>query len=437
RRQRLVIAEQRALHLLAGSRGLDDHPRVVPPGGLDRLVELALSRRGRDPDARAEPGGLHPDRLAEPRSDLPPALLSGSHVVDLRNAVAPEDVLEDQLVHAARRGLDVGTGVGDTQDLEQPLDAAVLAPGAVQDREGGVAAEQPAGRYQADLLSLGRPGPVTADRHLDGLVAGLAQTGCHRSRGTERDLVLARDAAGQDRDSHGAGEVAGLVPPEIVTVSPRCPREPAGGNSEITMPTWVGSVVGCSVTAGVKPALLSAVTAALRLWQTTSGTVMAPVEAKIVTCEPRFTSLPAAGLWLSTLPCGCVESRCTSTPERPALFSAVSAAWSSRPTTFGTVTLFGPREISRLTGCVVESCVPADGSVPIASPRGTEFEYCWTTFTLKPAFSRRFVASASFRLVTLGTATMAGPELTLSVTVDPSSALPPPRSVGIGSCSTT
>ena len=72
------------------------------------------------------------------------------------------------------------------------------------------------------------------------------------------------------------------------------------------------------MTAAVKPAFFSAVTAVLRACPTTSGTVIAPVEAKIVTCEPRATSLPAPGLWLSTLPSGSVESRCTRTPERPA-----------------------------------------------------------------------------------------------------------------------
>ena len=81
--------------------------------------------------------------------------------------------------------------------------------------------------------------------------------------------------------------------------------------------------------------------------------------------------------------------------------------------------------------------MPAGGEVPITSPRWTDFENCSWVFTLNPAFSRRFVASASLRLATVGTATIAGPELTLRVTVEPSSAFPPPRSVGIGSCSTT
>ena len=138
-------------------------------------------------------------------------------------------------------------------------------------------------------------------------------------------------------------------------MSPRWPRDPPGGNSEITTPTWVGSVVFSSVTAGTNPAFFSALTAAFRVCPITLGTVIAPVEAKMVTCEPRATCLPAAGLWLRTLPCGSVESRCTSVPERPALPSAASAAWSFRPTTLGTVTVLAPREINRVTAWAVES----------------------------------------------------------------------------------
>ncbi len=75
--------------------------------------------------------------------------------------------------------------------------------------------------------------------------------------------------------------------------------------------------------------------------------------------------------------------------------------------------------------------------MPIALPLGTVFENSSLVVTLKPAFSSRVVASDALNPATSGTATIAGPELTLSVTVEPSSALPPPRSVGIGSCSTT
>ena len=104
--------------------------------------------------------------------------------------------------------------------------------------------------------------------------------------------------------------------------SSRCRRAGRGsrpaGTREITTPTWVGSVVVCSVTAGTEAGLLQRGDRRLpRLPDRRLGTVIAPVEAKIVTCEPRATCLPAAGLWLSTLPCGSVESRCTSVAGEP------------------------------------------------------------------------------------------------------------------------
>src|SRR5262249_8136344 len=237
---------------------------------------------------------------------------------------------------------------------------------------------------EAHRGALGAPAPLTVDGHLNRLVTRLPEAGGDRSGRAQRHLVLARRPATDHRDPHGVTVDGGLVPAAIVTVSARCPREPDGGNSEITKPIWLGSVVVCSVTAGTKPAFFRADTAAFRVWPTTSGTVIAPVEAKIVTWEPRFTRLPAPGLWLSTLPCGSVESLCTSVPDSPALVRAVRAARSSRPTTLGTATVLAPREISRLTGCRVESCVPAGGEVPITALRGTDFEYCWTTFTWKP-----------------------------------------------------
>ncbi len=132
---RILVAEQRAFDLFARRRRLHDHAWVVPARFLDRPVELLLAGGGRDPNARSEPRGLHPDRLAEAGGDLPPALLAGPAEVDLRHAMTREQILEDELVHADRGGLDVRARVGDVEHLEKPLDAAVLTAGAVQDRE--------------------------------------------------------------------------------------------------------------------------------------------------------------------------------------------------------------------------------------------------------------------------------------------------------------
>src|SRR5262249_62321674 len=106
---------------------------------------------------------------------LPPALRPCPAVGHLRNAVAGEQVLEDQLVHADRRGLNVGAGVGDAEDLEQTLHAAVLSPWAVEHREGDVAIQQPSGRREAHRGALGAPAPLTADGHLNRLATRLPE----------------------------------------------------------------------------------------------------------------------------------------------------------------------------------------------------------------------------------------------------------------------
>jgi hypothetical protein len=64
------------------------------------------------------------------------------------HAVGGEEPLQRQLVHADRGGEDVGADVGHVEPLEQPLDAAVLAEGAVQGREDRVGAEQAAAGTQ-------------------------------------------------------------------------------------------------------------------------------------------------------------------------------------------------------------------------------------------------------------------------------------------------
>src|SRR5262249_55455559 len=160
----------------------------------------------------------------------------------------------------------------DAEDLEQTLHAAVLSPWAVEHREGDVAIQQPSGRREAHRGALGAPAPLTVDGHLNRLVTRLPEAGGDRYGRAQRHLVLARRPATDHRDPHGVTVDGGLVPTAIVTVSPRCPREPDGGNSEITKPIWLGSVVVCSVTAGTKPAFFRADTAAFRVWPTTSGT---------------------------------------------------------------------------------------------------------------------------------------------------------------------
>ena len=59
-----------------------------------------------------------------------------------RDPTIAEDGLEEVLVHAEGGGGDAGADVGDACELEQSLDGAVLAEGAVKDREHDVHASE-------------------------------------------------------------------------------------------------------------------------------------------------------------------------------------------------------------------------------------------------------------------------------------------------------
>ena len=67
-----------------------------------------------------------------------PVVRRGRRVGADRQAVRGEDDLHHPLVHADRGGEHAGADVGDVGQLEQPLDRAVLAVGAVQHREDDV-----------------------------------------------------------------------------------------------------------------------------------------------------------------------------------------------------------------------------------------------------------------------------------------------------------
>ena len=133
---------------------LDDHPRIVLERRRRPRLEPARLGDLEDPDARAEPRRLDPDRQPERLGPLAPALLAGLAEVDLGDPALAEQPLEDQLVDRHRGGEHAGADVGDVEALEQPLHGAVLAERPVQDREGDVAAEQPAGGAQVDLGAL-------------------------------------------------------------------------------------------------------------------------------------------------------------------------------------------------------------------------------------------------------------------------------------------
>src|SRR5690606_20008087 len=130
---------------------------------------------------------------------------------------------------------------GQVEPLEQPLDAAVLAEGAVQGGEDGVGAEQPAAGDQLDRAAAGAPAALAADPHLDHLVPGVAEAPRHRRAGAQRDLVLGGAAAREHRHLHpsspSSSTGAACLPTVIVTVSPGSASVPGGGNWSVTRPT--------------------------------------------------------------------------------------------------------------------------------------------------------------------------------------------------------
>ena len=71
-----------------------------------------------------------------------------------------EQGLHRALVHRGRRGEHAGADVGKPGHLEEPLDGAVLAEGAVQHGEDDVDARQPAGQVAGRVHVELAPGGV-------------------------------------------------------------------------------------------------------------------------------------------------------------------------------------------------------------------------------------------------------------------------------------
>src|SRR6185369_11325780 len=133
-----------------------------------------------------------------------------------------------------------------------------------------------------------------------------------------------------------------------------------------------------------------------------------PLDTTRLTADPAFTCVPAAGLSLITLPAGTVllAAVVTTPSTSPALVMAVVAAVCVRPTTFGTATLGGPLETTRLTADPAFTCVPAAGLSLITLPAGTVLlAAVVTTPSTSPALVMAVVAAACVRPTTFGTAT--------------------------------
>ena len=139
-------AEHAALDLARADHGLlDEHLGVVLEGQLEALADLGGVVDLADADAGAAAGGLgerreaqrldpreHPGRVGLP---LPAGHRDAGG--DGQPGGGQHD-LHEGLVHADRRGEHAGADVAHAGHLEHPLQGAVLAPRAVQQREDHV-----------------------------------------------------------------------------------------------------------------------------------------------------------------------------------------------------------------------------------------------------------------------------------------------------------
>ena len=138
--------------LLAVDEALDQHVVVEAQRVLDRELQLQLVARDPGPERRTLAAGLHDDRKAEGAVQLQQILAAvGLDQVARRGGqvVQAEDLLRLRLVHRERRGEHARAGVGNAEQLQHPLDAAVLAVAAVQGQKRDVDARLP--EHQVDV----------------------------------------------------------------------------------------------------------------------------------------------------------------------------------------------------------------------------------------------------------------------------------------------
>ena len=109
--------------------------------------------------------------------------------------------------------------------------------------------------------------------------------------------------------------------------------------------------------------------------------VVVGVHTPMVTVEPLETDVPAAGVWLSTLPATALPllhplSRVNTGFRLAAVTSELAWLWVI-PTTEGTEAQ-APVETTRLTGVDGGSDAPAWGDCDATSPLATSRSTCWS-----------------------------------------------------------
>jgi hypothetical protein len=234
-----VVAEHRALYLPGPVEpALDDHLGVEAEGVVHSAEELVPVPGAAHPHRGSHVGRLDEEGVAE---RLAAVEVRGGGDAAQRHPGQDgelgggEEALHHVLVHPDGRPEHPGADVRDAGQLEQALDRAVLAQGAVEHREdhvdaGGAPAPHRQGRLAAggrvggerhvghrllepdqagipgrleeERLLLEEPAARLVDAHQDGLEALAVEGLDHEARGEEGDLVLRRTPAEDDRDAH-------------------------------------------------------------------------------------------------------------------------------------------------------------------------------------------------------------------------------------------
>ena len=213
-RDGVVVADHGDGDLHAGDALLDEHGAARLAGEAHGVGDLARLGHAGDTVARAVRGGLHEERKAELAHQELALLHAGDLARGERRAARAGDVrrlveeLGDVLLGAGGGAEHAGEGVGDVEDLEEALDAAVLAVAAVHGDERDVVAAL------RDGLDESLVGDV---EQRDVLETGLAE-GLHaRAARIHRDLALVGPTARKDHHV----EFVQLIPRHIRPL-PRC-----------------------------------------------------------------------------------------------------------------------------------------------------------------------------------------------------------------------
>src|SRR5436190_687607 len=118
------------------TRAIPSHSVAMNESTASACTRSACASGIRAGTTMSEPPRLHEDGKRERVVDL--VALAKRHVARDGDAAVAQHGLAEILVHAERGGGDACADVGNSRELEQPLDGAVLAEGPVEDREHDV-----------------------------------------------------------------------------------------------------------------------------------------------------------------------------------------------------------------------------------------------------------------------------------------------------------